>query len=62
MTDFYKILKDTRIQRGIELEEIQKPILEKYETKQYDALDLPASPRLPLDESAKLLKGAGVKL
>ena len=23
MTDFYKILKDTRIQRGIELEEIQ---------------------------------------
>ena len=36
--------------------------LEKYETKQYDALDLPASPRLPLDESAKFLKGAGVKL
>ena len=36
--------------------------LEKYKIKQFDRLDLPASPRLPLDESAKFLKGAGVKL
>ena len=36
--------------------------LEKYKIKQFDNLDLPASPRLPLDESAKFLKGAGVKL
>ena len=36
--------------------------LEKYKVKQFDSLDLPASPRLPLDESAKFLKGAGVKL
>jgi len=36
--------------------------LEKYKIKQFDSLDLPASPRLPLDESAKFLKGAGVKL
>ena len=36
--------------------------LEKYKVKQFDDLDLPASPRLPLDESAKFLKGAGVKL
>ena len=36
--------------------------LEKYKIKKFDRLDLPASPRLPLDESAKFLKGAGVKL
>jgi len=36
--------------------------LEKYKIKQFDSLDLPASPRLPLDKSAKFLKGAGVKL
>ena len=36
--------------------------LEKYKIKQFDRLDLSASPRLPLDESAKFLKGAGVKL
>ena len=29
--------------------------LEKYKIKQFDSLDLPASPRLPLDESAKFL-------
>ena len=36
--------------------------LEKFRVKQFDGLDLPASPRLPLDESAIFLKGAGVKL
>ena len=36
--------------------------LEKFKAKQFDSLDIPASPRLPLDESAKFLKGAGVKL
>ena len=36
--------------------------LEKYKIKQFDSLDLPASPRLPLDDNAKFLKGAGVKL
>ena len=36
--------------------------LEKLRVKQFDTLDLPPSPRLPLDESAKFLKGAGVKL
>ncbi len=36
--------------------------LEKYKIKKFDNLDLPASPRLPLDENAKFLKGAGVKL
>ena len=36
--------------------------LEKFKVKQFDNLDLPASPRLPLDENAKFLKGAGVKL
>ena len=36
--------------------------LEKYKIKQFDSLDLPASPRLPLDYNAKFLKGAGVKL
>ena len=35
--------------------------LEKYKIKQFDSLDLPASPRLPLDENAKFLKGAGIK-
>ena len=35
--------------------------LEKYKMKRFDRLDLPASPRLPLDESAKFLKGAGVE-
>ena len=36
--------------------------LEKYKLKKFDDLDLPASPRLPLDKDAKFLKGAGVKL
>ena len=36
--------------------------LEKYKIKKFDNLDLPANPRLPLDEKAKFLKGAGVKL
>ena len=36
--------------------------LGKYKIKQFDNLDLPASPRLPLDENAKFLKGAGVEL
>ena len=36
--------------------------LEKFKAKQFDSLDLPASPRLPLDENAKFLKGAGVEL
>ena len=36
--------------------------LEKFKTKQFDSLDLQASPRLPLDEKAKFLKGAGVQL
>jgi len=36
--------------------------LEKFRAKKFDRLDLPANPRLPLDESAKFLKGAGVKL
>jgi len=36
--------------------------LEKYKIKKFDSFDLPASPRLPLDENAKFLKGAGVKL
>ncbi len=36
--------------------------LEKFRAKQFDSLDLMANPRLPLDESAKFLKGAGVEL
>tara|TARA_Y100000590_G_scaffold384489_1_gene455913 strand:- start:159 stop:1232 length:1074 start_codon:yes stop_codon:yes gene_type:complete len=36
--------------------------LEKFKAKQFDSLDLPANPRLALDENAKFLKGAGVKL
>ena len=36
--------------------------LEKFKIKQFDNLDLPVNPRLPLDESANFLKGAGVKL
>ena len=36
--------------------------LEKYKINQFNSLDLPASPRLPLDENAKFLKGAGVKI
>ena len=36
--------------------------LERFKAQQFDNLDLPASPRLPLDKSAKFLKGAGVKL
>ncbi len=35
--------------------------LEKYKLKQFSNLDFPAKPRWPLDESAALLKGAGVK-
>ena len=36
--------------------------LEKFKLKQFSNLDLPANPRLALDENAKFLKGAGVKL
>ena len=36
--------------------------LEKFNAKKFDGLDLPAKPRLALDEDAKFLKGAGVKL
>ncbi len=36
--------------------------LEKYKIKKFDNFDLPASPRLQLDENAKFLKGAGVEL
>ena len=36
--------------------------LEKFKNKQFDNLDLPANPRLALDENAKFLKGAGVVL
>ena len=36
--------------------------LEKFKMKQFDNLDLPANPRLPLDKSAKFLKGAGIKI
>ena len=36
--------------------------LEKFKLKQFDSLDYPAKPRWPLDENAKFLKGAGVKL
>ena len=36
--------------------------LEKFKNKQFDNLDLPADPRLPLDVNAKFLKGAGVEL
>ena len=36
--------------------------LEKFRLNQFDDLDHPAKPRWPLDEEAKFLKGAGVKL
>ena len=36
--------------------------LEKYKIKKFDKFELPATPRLSLDESAKFLKGPGVKL
>ena len=36
--------------------------LEKFKNKQFDNLDLPANPRLALDENAKFLKGSGVEL
>ena len=36
--------------------------LEKFKKKQFDSLDLAASPRLPLDKNAKFLKGSGLKL
>ena len=36
--------------------------LEKYKLKRFDNSDYPAKPRWPLDENAKFLKGAGVKL
>ncbi len=36
--------------------------LEKFKLKQFSNLDLPANPRLALDENAKFLKGAGVRL
>jgi len=36
--------------------------LEKFKLEQFNDLDYPAKPRWPLDENAKFLKGAGVKL
>ena len=36
--------------------------LEKYKLKLFDNLDFEANPRWALDEKAKFLKGAGVKL
>ena len=36
--------------------------LEKFKLNQFNNLDYPAKPRWPLDENAKFLKGAGVKL
>ena len=36
--------------------------LEKFKIKQFDNLDYPVKPRWALDEEAKFLKGAGVKL
>tara|TARA_Y100000590_G_scaffold456558_1_gene607374 strand:+ start:1456 stop:2529 length:1074 start_codon:yes stop_codon:yes gene_type:complete len=36
--------------------------LEKYKIKKFDSLNLPANPRLQLDENAKFLKGAGIVL
>ncbi len=36
--------------------------LEKYKINKFDNLDFPAKPRWPLDEKAKFLKGAGIKL
>ena len=36
--------------------------LEKFKNKQFDNLELATSPRLPLDENAKFLKGPGVTL
>ena len=36
--------------------------MEKYKLKEFNNLDYPAKPRWPLDERAKFLKGAGVKL
>ena len=36
--------------------------LEKFKLKQFNNLDYPVKPRWPLDENAKFLKGAGVKL
>ena len=36
--------------------------LEKFKKNKFDELDLPAEPRLVLDENAKFLKGAGVQL
>ena len=36
--------------------------LEKFKLNQFDNLDYPAKPRWQLDEDAKFLKGAGVKL
>ena len=35
--------------------------LEKFKEKKFNDLDFPAKPRWALDESAKFLKGAGVK-
>ena len=36
--------------------------LEKFKINQFDKLNFPAKPRWQLDENAKFLKGAGVKL
>ena len=36
--------------------------LQKFKLKKFNSLDHPAKPRWSLDESAKFLKGAGVRL
>ena len=36
--------------------------LEKFKKSQFNDLNFPANPRWALDEKAKFLKGAGVKL
>ena len=36
--------------------------LEKFKKKRFNKLDYPVKPRWSLDENAKFLKGAGVKL
>ena len=36
--------------------------LEKFKKNKFDKLDYPVKPRWSLDENAKFLKGAGVKL
>ena len=41
---------------------LHTPLPKQDPANQFDSFDLPASPRLSLDEDAKFLKGAGVEL